>query len=399
MPNRGVFLYSAYKIGTATNTQNLLYTMKENAIYIGQESSFYKSLNSARNLFETERTVHFIDLFERYKAIDVIFLEVDELSYRTKISIEYIRERKQDGTLFFIITKTFHSEYLQLGADDVFNTQTPLNDFKTRYIFLKRHSKRLKSAQSANKQNKGYKTPVWKRTFDILFASAVLLFISPILLAVAIAIKLESKGPVIYTSPRVGTGYKVFGFIKFRSMYSDADKRVDSLMKQNQYSSEETTKPKHSHSTADSHTLLYDDEKSIAENIYLSEKEQKQDNSFFKVANDPRITKVGRFIRNTSIDELPQLFNILKGDMSVVGNRPLPLYEAELLTQDRWAKRFLAPAGLTGLWQVTKRGGANKMSANERKQLDITYAETYSFWTDLKIILKTLPAMIQHENV
>ncbi len=117
------------------------------------------------------------------------------------------------------------------------------------------------------------------------------------------------------------------------------------------------------------------------------------------MANDPRITKVGRILRNTSIDELPQFINVLKGDMSIVGNRPLPLYEAELLTSDQWAKRFLAPAGITGLWQVTKRGGANVMSADERKQLDIEYAENYSFWYDIKILLKTIPAMLQHENV
>ena len=111
--------------------------------------------------------------------------------------------------------------------------------------------------------------------------------------------------------------------------------------------------------------------------------------------NDPRITKVGRFIRKYSIDELPQLINILKGDMSIVGNRPLPLYEAELLTSDEHIDRFMGPAGLTGLWQVEKRGEAGKLSAEERKQLDIKYAKTFSFWLDIKIILKTVTAFIQ----
>ena len=115
--------------------------------------------------------------------------------------------------------------------------------------------------------------------------------------------------------------------------------------------------------------------------------------------NDPRITKVGRFIRKYSIDELPQLINILKGDMSIVGNRPLPLYEAELLTSDEHIDRFMGPAGLTGLWQVEKRGEAGKLSAEERKQLDIKYAKTFSFWSDIKIILKTVTAFIQKENV
>ena len=111
--------------------------------------------------------------------------------------------------------------------------------------------------------------------------------------------------------------------------------------------------------------------------------------------NDPRVTRVGRFIRKYSIDELPQLFNILRGDMSVVGNRPLPLYEAERLTGDEYIDRFMGPAGLTGLWQVEKRGGAGKLSAEERKQLDIEYAKHYSPWMDLRIILKTFLAFVQ----
>ncbi|MFN3378704.1 MAG: sugar transferase, partial [Runella zeae] len=103
-------------------------------------------------------------------------------------------------------------------------------------------------------------------------------------------------------------------------------------------------------------------------------------------------------LRNTSIDELPQLFNILIGDMSFVGNRPLPPYEAEKLTATGYARRFAAPAGLTGLWQVTKRGKA-KVSDIERIQLDVLYAKKYSFTTDLVIMLKTVKALFQKENV
>jgi lipopolysaccharide/colanic/teichoic acid biosynthesis glycosyltransferase len=104
-------------------------------------------------------------------------------------------------------------------------------------------------------------------------------------------------------------------------------------------------------------------------------------------------------LRNTSIDELPQLFNVLIGDMSLVGNRPLPLYEAEKLTNDQSAARFLAPAGITGLWQVSKRGSKGGMSADERKALDVQYARNYSLKSDLTILLKTVPALFQQENV
>jgi lipopolysaccharide/colanic/teichoic acid biosynthesis glycosyltransferase len=244
-----------------------------------------------------------------------------------------------------------------------------------------------------------FKMPFWKRAFDIIFSGIVLLFLLPFFIIIALAIRLESKGKVYYTSPRVGTGYRIFGFIKFRSMFTNADKKVDSLMKNNQYMNESGDSIEEETGMLHDEPLLISDEGFVPESKKRNEKSIKRENAFFKVANDPRITKVGRFIRNTSIDELPQLINVLKGDMSIVGNRPLPLYEAELLTTDQWAKRFLAPAGMTGLWQVTKRGGANKMSADERKQLDIEYAENFSFMMDMKILFKTIPAMLQHENV
>ncbi|MFZ4635274.1 MAG: sugar transferase, partial [Saprospiraceae bacterium] len=120
--------------------------------------------------------------------------------------------------------------------------------------------------------------------------------------------------------------------------------------------------------------------------------------AFIKIANDPRITRVGRIIRKYSIDELPQLINILRGDMSLVGNRPLPMYEAEQLTNDVYSARFLAPAGLTGLWQVTKRG-SNDMSMDERIGLDIAYRDNLSIRTDLHIMMRTFTSFIQKENV
>jgi len=150
---------------------------------------------------------------------------------------------------------------------------------------------------------------------------------------------------------------------------------------------------------SDDEVMLVGDDYVVAESDFNKEKKEDINNAFVKIENDPRVTKVGKFIRKYSIDELPQLFNILKGDMSIVGNRPLPLYEAEKLTADASIDRFMAPAGLTGLWQVEERGKGGMMSAEERKQLDITYGQTYNFMLDMKIIFRTLTAFIQKENV
>lgn len=206
------------------------------------------------------------------------------------------------------------------------------------------------------------KNAIWayKRLFDIIIAGLGLILASPVLLVTMLAIRLESKGPIFYFSKRAGRNYKVFNFYKLRSMYPDADKRLEELKKKhNQY---------------------------------------KDGNQFVKIKDDPRITKVGSFIRSTSIDEIPQLINVIKGDMSIVGNRPLPLYEAEQLTVDDHAERFLAPAGITGLWQVLKRG-KGEMSSEERILLDRIYVRKNSILFDIKLILMTIPALLQKEDV
>jgi lipopolysaccharide/colanic/teichoic acid biosynthesis glycosyltransferase len=129
-----------------------------------------------------------------------------------------------------------------------------------------------------------------------------------------------------------------------------------------------------------------------------AESNQYGDGQFVKIQNDPRITRFGHILRKTSLDEIPQLFNVLKGDLSIVGNRPLPLYEAEMLTTDDYSERFLGPAGITGLWQTLKRG-KGEMSASERIMLDRIYVRKNSLWFDFKIIMMTFPALLQSEKV
>jgi lipopolysaccharide/colanic/teichoic acid biosynthesis glycosyltransferase len=202
-----------------------------------------------------------------------------------------------------------------------------------------------------------------KRGLDILLALILLIVAFPMLALIALAIKIDSGGSVFYSSLRAGYRYKVFKLYKFRTMCMDADRLIESLGHLNQYREADNGKAR-----------------------------------FLKIINDPRITRVGRFLRKTSLDELPQLFNVLKGDMSLVGNRPLPLYEASTLTTNEHIPRFMAPAGITGLWQVTKRG-YEAMSASERINLDILYAKKRSFLLDLKILMLTPMALFQESDV
>ena len=228
----------------------------------------------------------------------------------------------------------------------------------------------------------------------------------PVMILTAIAIKLESKGPVIYVSDRVGWGYDIFRFYKFRSMYEDADKKLNELKNNNAYSdkavnSEERIKqyldcPDCKLPDQPCSPILYIHGLQICENQYLKMKRDlRKENTFIKVINDPRITKVGKFIRATHIDELPQFINVLKGDMSVVGNRPLPTYEAENLTTDMLSYRFLAPAGITGYWQVY---ASDNLNAQMRMEYDNKYYDIKSWKTDLKILIKTIPSLFKFKS-
>ena len=345
---------------------------------------------------------------------------------------ETIRKRKEDHCFVFIqrknklsdlkiishLTKSYSSvyiilvgvplsieekkEYLTAGTDSIISDKRNDTELIRILDFAIKYNERINSTSLRSKELESFKMPLWKRTFDIVCSLAAIIILSPLLIVTWLAIRLESKGDAVYRSKRVGSNYQIFDFYKFRSMYSDADKRLAEFKKLNQYAQEELTEQESKTSSTRLHkadVVLFADDAITSEKEYIAAKKQERSNAFVKFENDPRITKIGKIIRKYSIDELPQLFNILKGDMSVVGNRPLPLYEAELLTSDEYIHRFMAPAGLTGLWQVEKRGEAGKLSAEERKMLDIRYANEFSFLMDVKIIFKTFTAFIQKENV
>ncbi|WP_065814277.1 sugar transferase [Fibrella aestuarina] len=252
-----------------------------------------------------------------------------------------------------------------------------------------------------------FQLPTWKRAIDIAASLQALIVFSPLMLLVAILIKLDSKGPVFFKSKRVGSNYRVFDMIKFRTMRTDAATMLKDMASENLYNingaTDETPQVKDiceecALIASSCQRKLFHNDRFVCERQYLKQGEKGA--TFVKFRNDPRITRLGHFLRNSSIDELPQLINILRGDMSLVGNRPLPVYEAEKLTADQTVKRFAGPSGLTGLWQVQKRAkGEAKMDEQERIALDIEYVETFSFWNDMKIIYKTFFSLWQQENV
>ena len=386
-------------------------------IYIGNNRIIIDHLSKVTGgmfvaVSSSQKAAKVIDgIRERYN-ISILYEQTD-VREADCIEITYLRKR-YPRVYITLITEALEPEhrksYLQAGVNNTLPPHAEENSIQHMNAYLKarKESKLKEFSETHRKVLNTFRLPMWKRTFDILFAGTAVIILSPILIGTAIAIRMKSKGKVIYKSQRVGSNYQIFDFLKFRSMYTNADKRLKELNALNQYQIEEVESSDEgpeirfddlAGTPDEEETLLISDDFVVSEQDFLKQKEKAKNNTFVKLENDPRVTRVGRFIRKYSIDELPQLFNILKGDMSIVGNRPLPLYEAEQLTSDAYIDRFMAPAGLTGLWQVEKRGGAGKLSAEERKQLDIKYARDFSFWLDMKIIFKTLTAFVQKENV
>lgn len=196
------------------------------------------------------------------------------------------------------------------------------------------------------------RTQPGKRVFDLVFASLALLIAAPVMAVTGLAVWLQDRGPVLYGQRRVGRGGKVFRMLKFRSMVEGADRMVIDLTEHNV-----------------------------------------TDGLLFKMENDPRVTRVGRFIRRLSIDELPQLLNVLRGEMSLVGPRPLPVDPDEFGALD--GKRHSVPPGITGYWQVS---GGPDLAYGEMVKLDLSYIQNWSLWLDLRLLARTVPALVHRHG-
>jgi exopolysaccharide biosynthesis polyprenyl glycosylphosphotransferase len=192
-----------------------------------------------------------------------------------------------------------------------------------------------------------------KRTFDLVGATLLLVLLSPLLFLIVLAVRVSSRGPIVFRSMRRGIGQRPFACLKFRTMHTDAEQRQADLEELNEASG-----------------------------------------ALFKIRDDPRMTRVGRFLRRYSLDELPQLVNVLRGEMSLVGPRPLPERDYEML-EDWHRKRYLVLPGITGLWQVS---GRSELDFDDLVHLDFIYLERWSLALDLTIILKTFPAILMQRG-
>jgi len=218
-------------------------------------------------------------------------------------------------------------------------SRTSLDDFFGRPVIV------FRSAPEASWQGIG------KQLLDFIGALALLILFSPVFIAAALAIRLTSKGPILFRQQRCGLNGQPFMMLKFRSMVTDAEQRKHELECLNE-----------------------------------------MDGPVFKVTNDPRITPVGRILRKFSIDEFPQLFNVLRGEMSLVGPRPLPVDEVRRFDDPAHRRRLSVKPGLTCLWQVSGRNNVNNF--REWVRLDLEYIDNWSLWLDLKILWRTVPVVL-----
>ncbi len=193
-----------------------------------------------------------------------------------------------------------------------------------------------------------------KRTLDIVVSALALILLAPLMVLIALLIRLESPGPVFFRQIRLGRYGKPFIMYKFRSMRCNAQELQPLLM-------------------------------------HMNEKQ----GGAFKIRHDPRMTHIGRFLRKYSLDELPQLFNVLKGDLSLVGPRAMAPYDVNRFDEVSYYRRFAVPQGCTGLWQVS---GRSNLTFEEWMRLDLYYVDNISFWLDIKILLRTIPAILKGDG-
>jgi exopolysaccharide biosynthesis polyprenyl glycosylphosphotransferase len=267
----------------------------------------------------------------------------------------FLRKNVVDEVVIALPMRSMHEEASNVAA--LCEEQGILIRFASTLFELKNSRKRVEEIVEGDSLITHYTGSLegWpvvvKRVIDIVASAVLLIFLSPVLVLAAVLIKLTSRGPVMFVQKRLGQSKRHFGIYKFRTMVVDAEKRMKEIEHLNEVSG-----------------------------------------PVFKIKNDPRITPLGRFLRKTSIDELPQLFNVFKGDMSLVGPRPLPIRDYEGFSEDWQRRRFSIRPGITCLWQI---GGRSSISFEKWMELDLQYIDKWSLWLDFEILVKTIPAVLK----
>ena len=350
----------AYRLVTVQNSNPLL-KQRDNIFYIGDNITLVANLaGSFRNGYATainlQQGVSFLRelMMDNYRFRGIL---IDVPLHKLQLD-KFLQFMQGAGLsevpVLYVSTHLTATEVQGLIAsrwvDDIIHPIRDIFTISERMDFIRQVKKQdagAKKAVAFSSRVKHWLRKTVKRVADIVVASILIILLAPLMLVVAVLIKLDSQGPVFHNAYRAGKGYKIFKFYRFRTTKVGAARLVSSLSQVNRFRD---------------HGAM-----------------------FIKACDESSVTSVGQWLRKCCLDNLPQLFNVLKGDMSMVGNRPLPLNEASLLTNNAFAERFNAPAGITGLWQIHVDGD----SLRDRLQDDLAYATGHTLWMDVKILCKT----------
>lgn len=289
--------------------------------------------------------------------------------YKQDSTVGVILTEVGDGnnaTMGAILAKITNALRSHLNAEQIANLEISIHRYPGEEHPPQRLEHRVLFPDLPSRASKDGLGRVLKRTIDIVVSGLLLVLLSPVFLLVALAVRLTSKGPILFKQKRVGQHGVSFTFLKFRSMRVNSDPHIHKEYVSRLILSQKTPNRTNGHE---------------AEGVYKITTE-----GVYKITKDPRVTSVGRFLRKSSLDELPQLWNVFKGEMSLVGPRPPIPYEVE--RYDVWHRRRVLEAkpGITGLWQVT---GRSKTSFDDMVRIDLRYVSNWSIWLDLKILLQT----------
>lgn len=318
---------------------------------IGSDRTTYTMLSicnlQGRKIIEFKNGADLISGNEKQQLNIVAIISQGEIMSSAGISLlESLGKKKFQKIPFFLVCKEIDLSICKLalrgGITDIFTLPINIPNLEKRINFMIDNWGELNITHKSQKQ-RAYTVPFSTRIFDLITSIFALIILSPLFLLIFLFIKIGSKGPAIYGSLRVGSDYKIFKQFKFRSTNLDPET-----------------------GSADFETYL-----------------------------NCKPTSFGKVLRSSKLNELPQLWNVFKGEMSIVGNAPLPLFQAEKLTTDKYVLRFRAPAGITGLWQVEKRFSKGIITEEGRWILDANYAQNQSFMTDMQVFLRSFTALFR----